>query len=605
MRVVDNEIIERGRRNSNPGEVKENAKEFSNARSDVVRNRRDKAFRGATIRAEHIRAVPAPKIIVFHFNPSVLSIFMDEYRFSWIRNNFEMNATEKNRFSGPVTVFQERRLPERATPAGYAALIKAYGLRVPLPRLLSATGERHRRIEDGGWRIYSPRYAPDASLEGHLTFALKREGLHLSVLKRLFAASGPAPIENIVKARPTGAYARRIWFLYEWLSGTRLALPNADRGAYAQVVDPDLQYAVRAETSPRHRVKNNLPGTPEFCPLVFRTEALERFIAMDLGARAGDAVAAVPRDLLARAAAFLLLKDSRSSFAIEGEHPPQDRIQRWGRAIGQAGRQALDLDELLRLQSIVIGDARFVRLGLRIEGGFVGERDRESGAPIPVHVSARPDCLARLVEGMIDFARGAAQGLDPVVAASVLAFGFVYIHPFEDGNGRLHRYLVHHVLARRGFNPPGVVFPVSAAILDRVDDYRLALEDYSQRLLPAVDWEPTSSGNVQVLSDTDDFYRFFDATPQTEFLYGCVQRTVEHDLPGEVSFLERYDAFRRELNLVVDMPERLSDLLFRFLRRNGGSLSRRGREKEFAALTDDEAARIETIYREVFAEAGV
>ena len=515
-----------------------------------------------------------------------------------------MNIPDKNRFSGPVTVFQERRLPERATPAGYAALIKAYGLRAPLPRLLSATGERHRRIEDGGWRIYSPRYAPDASLEGHLTFALKHEGLHLSVLKRLFAASGPALIENIVKARPTGSYARRIWFLYEWLSGTRLDLPNADRGAYAQVVDPDLQYAAQAETSSRHRVKHNLPGTPEFCPLAFRNEALERFIALDLGARAQDAVAAVPRDLLARTAAFLLLKDSRSSFAIEGEHPPQDRIQRWGRAIGQAGRQALDLDELLRLQSIVIGDARFVRLGLRGEGGFVGERDRESGMPIPVHISARPDSLARLVEGMIDFARGAAQQLDPVVAASALAFGFVYIHPFEDGNGRLHRYLVHHVLARRGFNPPGVVFPVSAAILDRVDDYRLALEDYSRRLLPAVDWEPTRSGNIQVLNDTDDFYRFFDATPQTEFLYGCVQRTVERDLPGEVSFLERYDAFRRELNLVVDIPERLSDLLFRFLRRNGGSLSRRGREKEFAALTDDEATRIETICHEVFADAG-
>lgn len=181
-----------------------------------------------------------------------------------------MNATDKNRFSGRVSVFQERRLPERATPAGYAALIKAYDLRVPLPRLLSATGERHRRIEDGGWRVYSPRYAPDASLEGHLTFALKQEGLDLCVLKHLFAASGPAPIENIVKASPTGAYARRFWFLYEWLSGTRLDLPNADRGAYAQVVDPDLQHAVEAETSRRHRVKNNLPGTPEFCPLVFR-----------------------------------------------------------------------------------------------------------------------------------------------------------------------------------------------------------------------------------------------------------------------------------------------------------------------------------------------
>ena len=119
-------------------------------------------------------------------------------------------------------------------------------------------------MERDGWRIYSPRYEPDASLEGHLTFALKHEGLDLAVVKRLFAATGPAPIADLVKAKPTGAYARRVWFLYEWLTETRLELPNADRGAYAPIVDPDQQYAVPAATSSRHRVKNNLPGTPGF-----------------------------------------------------------------------------------------------------------------------------------------------------------------------------------------------------------------------------------------------------------------------------------------------------------------------------------------------------
>ena len=227
-----------------------------------------------------------------------------------------------------------------AVPAGYAALIGAYGLRVPLPRTLSAIGERHRRMEEGGWRIYSPRYAPDASLEDHLTFALKYEGLDLAVLKRLFLAAGGGSVEAIVRAKPTGSYARRIWFLYEWLTGERLDLQDADRGAYPHVVDPDRQYSAAPETSSRHRVKNNLPGTPEFCPLVFKTETLERFVGMDLQARARQAAAAVPRDLLLRTAAFLLLKDSRSSFAIEGERPRPDRIQRWGRAIGQAGRSA-------------------------------------------------------------------------------------------------------------------------------------------------------------------------------------------------------------------------------------------------------------------------
>ena len=248
----------------------------------------------------------------------------------------------------------------------------------------------------------------------------------------------------------------------------------------------------------------------------------------------------------------------------------------------------------------MIGDDRFVHLGLRTEGGFVGQHDRESGMPIPDHISARPDDLPQLVEGLTAFCRETAQLLDPVVAASVLAFGFVYIHPFDDGNGRLHRYLVHHVLAQRGFTPPGLAFPVSAAILDRIDDYRAALEDYSQRLLPFVRWEPTEHGNVRVLNDTGDYYRYFDATPQTEFLCSCVQRTIELDLPEEAEFLRRYDAFRNGLNLIVDMPERLSNLLFRFLRQNAGTLSRRRRKREFAALKDDEVTRIEALYREAF-----
>jgi hypothetical protein len=510
-----------------------------------------------------------------------------------------MNTPGQYQFSGPVTAFQETRFPEKATPAGYSALIDAYKLAVPSPRMRSATGEHHRIIEQDGWRIMTPRHAPHPTLEGHLTFALKYEGLDLAVLKRLFQATDPAPIEALVRESPTGSYARRIWFLYEWLTGARLDLPDADAGRYVPVVDPELQWGGAEKTASRYRVKDNLPGTPDFCPLVFRTKTLEEFIGLDLPQRAQAIVADVPRDLLARTAAFLLLKDSRSSYAIEGERPPQDRIQRWGRAIGEAGRQPIDRDELLRLQRIVL-DARFVRLGFRQEGGFVGAHDRDNRMPLPDHISARPEDLPRLIDGMVAFDRGPAQGLDAVIAAAILAFGLVYIHPFEDGNGRIHRYLIHHVLAMRGFNPPGVVFPVSAAILDQIDDYRRVLESYSQRLLPLVEWESTPQFNVRVLNDTGDFYRFFDATPHAEFLYACVQRTIERDLPDETAFVQRYDQFRQQVDAFIDMPERLTDLLFRFLHQNGGHLSNRAREKEFAALTNDEAERIEAIYEQTF-----
>src|SRR5690348_9874425 len=135
-----------------------------------------------------------------------------------------MDQNSGGPFSGSTTVFHERRLPETGTPAGYAALIDAYKLAVPVPRTLSAIGTRHRLIEQAGWRLYTPRHKPPATLEGHLTFALKYEGLDLALLKRLFLAVGPADIEAIVRVTPTGSYARRLWFLYEWLIGRQLDL---------------------------------------------------------------------------------------------------------------------------------------------------------------------------------------------------------------------------------------------------------------------------------------------------------------------------------------------------------------------------------------------
>ena len=115
------------------------------------------------------------------------------------------------------------------------------------------------------------------------------------MLKRIFLAAGPTAVEAIVHAQPTGSYARRIWFLYEWLTGKTLDVPNADRGTYANAVDPSMQYAIEGTNSPRHRVRNNLPGTPEYCPLVFRNAKLDGYAAMDLPARAREIVSAAPR----------------------------------------------------------------------------------------------------------------------------------------------------------------------------------------------------------------------------------------------------------------------------------------------------------------------
>jgi hypothetical protein len=316
-----------------------------------------------------------------------------------------------------------------------------------------------------------------------------------------------------------------------------------------------------------------------------------------LATQTRDVLARTHPDVVRRAGAFLLLSDSKASFEIEGERPSADRLQRWGHAIGDAGRTALTLDELLRLQRLVIGDARFVRLGLRQAGGFVGLHDRQSRTPIPEHISARPDDLEPLVEGVIEFVHRATHGgVDPIVVAAAAAFGFVYAHPFEDANGRLHRWLIHHALAVGGLAPADIVFPVSSVMLENVSRYRAVLESYSRSLLPLIEWEETPEHNVRVLNRTVNFYRYFDATPHAEYLHDCVQETIRVDLPAEVQWLEAFDVFAARVQDVADMPARLVDLLARFLEQNGGSLSNRATTREFAHLTPEEVLRIEEAY---------
>jgi hypothetical protein len=504
--------------------------------------------------------------------------------------------------SQQVNDFRGRSLPMAASLAGYAALMERFNLLVPLPSRLSAISERHHPRSTEEWQLFTPRHAPEETLAGQIQFALKWEGVQLGVLAALFRSVAAEEIASIIQETPTGAYSRRLWFLYEWMTGRTLAIPALGKVRSVPVVDPELQFALAEGTMvPRQKVINNLPGTPAFCPMVRRTEKLDQYAKQQLSQRAREVAGSTHPDILARAAAFLLLSDSKASFWIEGERPPAQRVARWGQAIGEAGSITLTLAELERLQKIVVGDARFVHLGLRTEGGFIGMHGRTTQEPLPEHISARPQDLPGLMEAVIAFKHRAVDGgLDPVVAAASLAFGFVYIHPFEDGNGRLHRWLIHHMLARAGFNPPGLVFPVSAAILRRVEDYRRVLESYSRSLLNLIDWRPTPSGNVEVLNDTADFYRYFDATRHAEFLYECVQQTVQHDLVEEVDFLRAYDDFVTRMEALVDMPQAKVELLWRFLHQNQGKLSNRARANEFSAFTEAEVLRVEQLYEQAW-----
>lgn len=500
--------------------------------------------------------------------------------------------------------FRDYTLPDAAVSlAGYAALIHVFNLQTPLPIRLYAVSDRNTRLSEGRWEVIPARYTPQSNWMAHFSFAMKYEGIDLLVLKRLFKALSAAKIRQVIQTEPTGKYSRLVWFYYEWLSNTAIDLPDAIQGNYVDAVNTKLQFGGPSRNSSRHRVRNNLPGVAGFCPMVRKTKSIQAHMEADLQKQIRDTVGRIHPDIMARAAAFLLLRDSKASFAIEGEKPAPGRAERWGQAVGQAGREPLSLRELLRLQKILIAGSSLVQPGWRREGGFVGVHDRLSGRPMPDHISARYEDLPVLLQSYIealDLMEDAE--MDTVLMASVFAFGFVFIHPFEDGNGRLHRYIIHHILAEKKFAPPGIVFPISAVILNRMDDYRKVLEEVARPRLNFIQWEPTERGNVHVLNDTADLYRYFDATSICEFLYSCVHETVTRLLPDEVDYLRKHDTMRGFLDEHFDLPEPVKETLIGFLRHQRGRLSNRARKKEFESLSDSEVALIENGYRNIFGE---
>lgn len=520
--------------------------------------------------------------------------------------------TESAYFSIDAPVFHGRTMPQKGYIVGYAAIINSFDLQMPMPNQIAVVSTKNKKIISAEWIIMPNPHLPDDSyqltkiqaLYNHLVFALKYEGVNLLVFAKLTETLTQNEILELVNIEPTGQYSRRIWFLIEWITGRKIA-GKADllKKSYVPVIDEKLQFAVAGVKSPRHLILNNLPGNVLFCPLIKRTEKLERHLTVNYAELNKKSIAGTRKDIIQRASAFLLLKDSKASFTIEGESPKSKRTARWGTAIGQAGLRDLTKDELIRLQQLVIENSRFIQMGFRTQGGFIGEHDRDTGEPIPDHISARHEDLDKLIEGLISTNNLLINSeINPVLAATTIAFGFVFIHPFEDGNGRIHRYLIHHLLAKKHFSDQGIVFPISSSILDHINDYRTVLESYSRPLLDFIEWEETKNHNVRVTNNTLDYYRFFDATLQAEFLFDCVNDTIKNIIPKEIAYLSHYDEFKSFLEEEFEMPDKMIALLVRFLEQSNGILSKRAKEKEFMNLTAEEIKKIEIEFNRIFSE---
>lgn len=490
----------------------------------------------------------------------------------------------------------------RATPAGYAHLVKKYGVRAPA--LLHASwiddiSIRRSKIVGSTVEETFPRsYDPGDSDTEHLIFALKYDGLDLAVLVLLFRSVDREDLERHIEALPGSKYTRILFFLFERLTGERLSLADLPRATYVPVLDPADYFVAAGRTVTRYRVIDNLLGDRGFCPIVRRTPKLLAAIAKNPGRRASEITQSVDPLLLTRAISFLYTKETKSSFAIEHEEIEAGAdMERFLAQLATAGDRPLDSEPALtELQNNFVGP-QYREQGFR----KAGERDVYVGESLGFrekvhHVGARS---AKTPELMAAWARMLpVEGPSgAVVEAACRSFAFVFIHPFGDGNGRIHRLLLHNILALRAYLPPRLVVPISAVLLADPGGYDRALESFSKRVMPLIDYKLDENGEIAIHNDTDDLYRYPELTAVCEATFEWLERAIEVDLVNELDFLHRFDVVRAEMRKVIRMPDRKEQNFIKICLANGGKLSS-SKRGHFAELDDAKIAALEGIIRE-------
>jgi len=200
-----------------------------------------------------------------------------------------------------------------------------------------------------------------------------------------------------------------------------------------------------------------------------------------------------PQPALAPLARLLLRTESIASSKVEGLQVDARQLARaevkarTGERVAPSARQAignvdamqLAVDETARAERITIDHLTAIHARLmapshnpaiagrlRTSQNWIGGNDyNPCGAdfvpPPPEHIKPLLDDLCAAID---------EESLPPLVQAAIVHAQFETIHPFDDGNGRVGRALVHVILRRRGL-ARAYVPPISVALAARRDRY--------------------------------------------------------------------------------------------------------------------------------------
>ena len=479
---------------------------------------------------------------------------------------------------------------------GAAWLVQRYSLQLaqPLASVSEIGSRRATHVQADGARreTYVPAMRPEASLKGHLTFHLKHEEPHLELLARLFVALDPSELVAWFRAEPTGQYSRRACFQYEWLTNKRLEVDGATQGAYVDALDADavvVASANKVSLAKRWRVRDNMPGSPAFCPLIRKIPQAAQAMLLVIPKLLAELSDEFGEEVLMKSAVWMTLRESKSSFVIEGEGDQGDRIQRFANVLGRrTGQGEVPLTEgaLAEIQAEILGKRTTLKqFGLRRSPVFVGESVRFQ--EVVHYIAPPPEDLEPMLRGLQVFL-DRTEGQSPVLRSAVAAFGFVYIHPLADGNGRVHRFLVNDVLRRGGVVKDPLILPISSLITSDSRErrgYDRVLEEVSRPLMALIAGRfkfghpVTYPDGIASNLHFDDFelarplWRTPDLTRHVVYLSDVIARTIGDDMRQESRYLRAHARARAAIKDVIEMPDAQVDRVIRSIEANQGMLT--------------------------------
>ena len=441
---------------------------------------------------------------------------------------------------------------------GYAFLADHCGPGVMTPNLFAETAPVKRKIQkDNRLLVPLSSFHETENLLEHVAFALAHEGVNMQILAQILPRIASGDMLSFVSAKPTSLVCRRAGWLWELFNQAALDF-HTTASSYEPLFDPK-RYLTRehGERNTKWKLVFNGLGTTEWCVTVERTPEIGAYIASALFKRVADWFSNIGHLNAERALGWAYLNETKGTYELENESVSASKAERFARLLRHAP-EARQLTEtyLCELQNEIVSNPFVEAYSYRTEQNWLANG---LGASAVTYVPPSPDDIDRLMCAWQAAAERLPKETDPSAAAAIVSFGFVYLHPFMDGNGRLSRFLIHQQLAASGQLGKDQILPVSVAMKKHELEYLRTLETFSKPVRQA--WQVIWTGGTPPCECTfnghESLYRYWDATRQVEFLYKMASEALDVHLQEEVNFLVRFDKLERAVNDVFDLPQAL------------------------------------------------